>query len=41
MGWLLVLLLFAVGVPVFFRIYRRHLDRLSGPWIANQASQND
>jgi len=41
MGWLLVLLSIVVGVPVFFWAYRRHLDRLSGPWIANQVSRHD
>jgi hypothetical protein len=41
MGWVLFLLLIVIGVPVFLRAYRRHLDALTGPWIANEISQND
>jgi hypothetical protein len=41
MGWLFVLLGLVVGVPVFISAYGRHLDGLSGPWIANEISRND
>ena len=41
MGWLFFLGTVVVGVPVFIRVYSRRLDRLTGPWIANQVSRND
>jgi hypothetical protein len=41
MGWFLILSLPVIGVPVFMWAYRRHLDVLTGPWIANEISQND
>jgi len=41
MGWLFVLLAIVVGIPVFIWAYRRRLDGLTGPWIANQVSRND
>jgi hypothetical protein len=39
MGWFLLLI--AIGVPVFMWAYERHLDALTGPWIASETSQND
>ena len=41
MGWFLILILFVAGVPIFTWSYRRHLDVLTGPWIANEISRND
>jgi hypothetical protein len=41
MAWLLVLLLIAVGVSVFAWAYRRRLDVLTGPWIADETSLHD
>lgn len=41
MGWLFLLLSVVVGVPVFIWAYGRRLDRLTGPWIADQVSRND
>jgi hypothetical protein len=41
MGWFLFLFLIAIGVPVFMRVYGRRLDVLTGPWIANETSQNE
>jgi hypothetical protein len=41
MGWFLILLLLVGGVRVFMWAYERHLDVLTGPWIANENSQND
>ena len=42
MGWFLIIVLFLViGVPVFTWAYRRRLDALTGPWIANEISRND
>ena len=41
MGWLFFLGMVLAGVPVFIWAYSRHLDRLSGPWIADQAARND
>ncbi len=41
MGWFLFLLLIVIGVPVFMRVYERRLDVLTGPWIANETSQNE
>jgi hypothetical protein len=41
MGWFLILLFFVVGVPVFTWAYRRHLDVLTGPWIANEMPPHD
>jgi len=38
MGWFLVLLLIATGVPIFAWAHRRHLDVLTGRWIANGTS---
>jgi hypothetical protein len=33
--------LIVIGVPVFLCAYRRHLDVLTGPWIASETSRND
>jgi len=41
MGWLFFLATIVVGVPVFIWAYSRRLDRLSGPWIADQGVRND
>ena len=41
MGWFLILLLIAIGVPVFLWAYRRRLDVLTGPWIVSETSRND
>jgi hypothetical protein len=41
MGWFLILVLIVIGVPVFTWAYRRHLDVLTGPWIANESSRRD
>jgi hypothetical protein len=41
MGWWIVLLVVAVGVPLFLWAYRRRLDALTGPWIANELSQHE
>lgn len=41
MGWLFFLAAVVVGVPVFIWVYGRRLDRLTGPWIANQDSRHD
>jgi hypothetical protein len=41
MGWWGVLLSIVIGVPLFFWIYPRRLAALTGPWIANELSQND
>jgi hypothetical protein len=41
MGWLFVLLATVVGVPVFIWAYQRHLETLTGPWIANEVLRND
>jgi hypothetical protein len=41
MAWFLVLLLVAVGVSVFAWAYRRRLDVLTGPWIADKTSSHD
>jgi len=41
MGWLFFLLSIMVGVSVFIWAYSRRLDRLTGPWIANQVTRND
>jgi hypothetical protein len=39
--WFLVLPLIILSVHVFIWAYGRHLDVLTGPWIANELSQND
>jgi hypothetical protein len=41
LGWLLVLLFVVIGVPVFTWAYRRHLDVLTGPWIAGEKRWRD
>jgi hypothetical protein len=41
MGWFLILLFLVIGVSVFTWAYRRHLDVLKGPWIANEISRHD
>jgi hypothetical protein len=41
MAWFLVLLLIAVGVSVSTWVYRRRLDVLTGPWIADETSSHD
>ena len=41
MGWFLILLLPVIGVPVFMWAYGRHLDVLTGPWIASETSRHD
>ncbi len=41
MGWFLILFFIVIGVAVFMWSYRRHLDVLTGPWIANETSQHD
>lgn len=41
MGWLLLFLLLVVGIPVFMWAYGRHLNILTGPWIATEMSQDD
>lgn len=41
MGGFLILLLIVIGVPVLMWAYRRHLDVLTGPWIASETSRND
>jgi hypothetical protein len=40
-GWFSILLLIVIGIPIFAWAYRRHLDVLTGPWIANEISRND
>jgi hypothetical protein len=40
MGWFFVLLIL-IGVPVFMWTYRRRLDALSGPWIAEETFLHD
>jgi hypothetical protein len=34
MSWLLILFLLVLAVALFMWAYRRHLDVLTGPWIA-------
>jgi hypothetical protein len=41
MGWLIILILIVVGVPLFTWAYRRRLDVLTGPWIANEILRHD
>jgi hypothetical protein len=41
MGWLIVALFIGIGVGAFMTAYRRRLDVQTGPWIANELSQND
>ena len=41
MGWFLILVFFVTGIPVFMWAYRRRLDVLTGPWIANEISRHD
>lgn len=41
MGWFLILFLIVIGVPIFMGAYERHLDVLTGPWIANETSRHD
>jgi hypothetical protein len=41
MGWLLILLLLVIGLPIFLWVYRRRLDVLAGPWIINETSRHD
>lgn len=46
MGWWVVLLLIVTClmgtcIPLFLWGYRRRLAALTGPWIANELSQND
>jgi hypothetical protein len=41
MAWFLVLLLVAIGVAAFTWVYRRRLDVLTGPWIADETSSHD
>jgi hypothetical protein len=40
MGWLLFLLVVAIGVPVFMWTYRRRLDVLKGPWIISETARD-
>jgi hypothetical protein len=39
--WFLVLLSIIFGIPAFTWAYRRHLDVLTGPWIANESPPDD
>jgi hypothetical protein len=39
--WFLVLPLVILSVPAFLWAYQRHLDVLTGPWIADELSRND
>jgi hypothetical protein len=39
--WFLVLPSIILGVHGFMRAYRRHLDAMTGPWIAGELSSND
>lgn len=41
MKWLLVLLFPVIGIPIFTWAYRRRLDVLTGPWIADEISRRD
>jgi hypothetical protein len=41
LGWFLVLIFVVICVPTFTWAYRRHLDALTGPWIANEISRHD
>ena len=41
MGWFLMLLLLAAAIATFTSAYRRRLDVLTGPWIANEISRHD
>jgi len=36
LGWFLILLLCAGGVPIFAWAYRSHLDVLTGPLISHE-----
>jgi hypothetical protein len=39
--WFLLLPLIILGVHIFMWTYRRHLEGLTGPWIASELSRND
>ena len=41
MGWWIALLFIVIGVPLFLWAYRRRLDVLTGPWIANELSRDE
>jgi hypothetical protein len=41
MAWLLGLIVIVIGVPIFTWAYRRRLDVLTGPWIANETSPHE
>lgn len=41
MGWFVAILALVIGIPVFTWAYRRRLDVLTGPWIADKVSRND
>jgi hypothetical protein len=39
--WPLILSINILGTLAFMWGYRRHLDALTGPWIANEPSRNE
>jgi hypothetical protein len=41
MAWFLVFLFVVIGGSIFAWAYRRRLDVLTGPWIADETSSHD
>jgi len=41
MDWWIVLLFIVIGIAAFMRVFRRRLEVLTGPWIANELSHHD